>query len=71
LGYLLNRVATALRTEVTATVLEPVGLTLSQYVCLRILARSSGMSNAELARAAAVSGCGLGCSQLPGVVALF
>ena len=55
LGYLLNRVATALRTEFTATVLEPVGLTFSQFVCLRLLSQSAGLSNAELARAAGVS----------------
>jgi DNA-binding MarR family transcriptional regulator len=55
LGYLLNRVATTLRHEITATVLEPLGLTFSQFVCLQILAQSSGLSNAELARAAAVS----------------
>jgi DNA-binding MarR family transcriptional regulator len=55
LGYLLNRVATTLRHEVTATVLEPLGLTFSQFVCLQILAQSSGLSNAELARAAAVT----------------
>jgi DNA-binding MarR family transcriptional regulator len=55
LGYLLDRVATALRTELTATVLEPVGLTFSQFVCLRLLSQSAGLSNAELARAAGVS----------------
>jgi DNA-binding MarR family transcriptional regulator len=55
LGYFLNRVAVALRTEVTTTVLEPLGLTFAQYVCLRILAQSAGLSNAELARAAGVS----------------
>ena len=35
--------------------LEPAGLTFAQFVCLQILAQSSGLSNAELARAAAVS----------------
>lgn len=55
LGYLLYRVATVLRTEVTATVLDPLGLTFPQYICLRLLAHSPGMSNAELAREATVS----------------
>jgi DNA-binding MarR family transcriptional regulator len=55
LGYLLNRVAMKLRQEVTATVLEPAGLTFSEFVCLQLLAQSSGLSNAELARSAAVT----------------
>lgn len=55
LGYLLNRVAMKLRHEVTATALEPAGLTFSQFVCLQLLAQSSGLSNAELARSAAVT----------------
>jgi DNA-binding MarR family transcriptional regulator len=55
LGYLLNRVAMKLRHEVTATALEPAGLTFSQFVCLQLLAQSSGLSNAELARSAGVT----------------
>ena len=50
LGYLLSRVANALRAEVTATVLDPMGLAFGQYICLRILAKYPGRSNAELAR---------------------
>lgn len=50
LGYLLSRVANALRTEVTATVLEPMGLSFPQYICMRILSKYPGRSNAELAR---------------------
>jgi DNA-binding MarR family transcriptional regulator len=50
LGYLLSRVAHALRTEVTATVLEPLGLAFPQYICMRILSKYPGRSNAELAR---------------------
>lgn len=50
LGYLLSRVANALRAEVTAAVLDPMGLAFGQYICLRILSRYPGRSNAELAR---------------------
>lgn len=50
LGYLLNRVAVRLRTEVTADVLEPLNLTFPQYICMRMLSHSPGLSNAELAR---------------------
>ncbi|MDT5016688.1 MAG: hypothetical protein QOD39_2848 [Mycobacterium sp.] len=50
LGYLLSRVANALRTEVTATVLEPLGVAFPQYLCMRILSQHEGRSNAELAR---------------------
>ena len=50
LGYLLSRVANALRAEVTATVLDPMGLTFPQYICLRILSKYPGQSNADLAR---------------------
>jgi DNA-binding MarR family transcriptional regulator len=50
LGYLLSRVANALRTEVTAAVLDPMGLAFPQYICMRILSKFPGRSNAELAR---------------------
>src|SRR4029077_3427050 len=55
LGYLLHRVTTALRAEVTTTALEPVGLTFPQYICMRILSRMPGQSNADLARDVMVS----------------
>jgi DNA-binding MarR family transcriptional regulator len=55
LGYLLYRVASALRAEVTATALEPLGLTFPQYLCMRVLSRFPGRSNAELARDMSVS----------------
>ncbi len=55
LGYLLHRVATALRAEVISTVLEPLNLTFAQYLCLRLLSFQPGRSNAELAREANVS----------------
>ena len=50
LGYLLSRVANALRTEVTTTVLDPLKLAFPQYICLRVLSKYPGRSNAELAR---------------------
>ena len=50
LGYLLSRVANALRAEVTASVLDPLGLAFPQYICMRILSKFPGRSNAELAR---------------------
>ena len=55
LGYLLHRLTTALRTDVTATVLEPLGLPFPQYLCMRILSLYPGSSNAELARDVMVS----------------
>jgi DNA-binding MarR family transcriptional regulator len=55
LGYLLSRIAAALRTQVVTNALEPVNLAFPQYICLRMLSHSAGMSNAELARDAGVS----------------
>jgi DNA-binding MarR family transcriptional regulator len=55
LGYLLHRLTTALRTDVTATVLEPLGLPFPQYICMRLLSLYPGSSNAELARDVMVS----------------
>lgn len=55
LGYLLNRVMSELRGDVTETVLEPLGLTFPQYICLRMLAKFPGRSNADLARESSVS----------------
>jgi DNA-binding MarR family transcriptional regulator len=55
LGYLLYRVANALRSEVTTTVLDPLGLAFPQYICMRILSRFPDRSNAELARDTSVS----------------
>ncbi|MEB3980110.1 MarR family transcriptional regulator [Mycobacterium sp. 663a-19] len=49
LGYLLYRLMSVLRTQVTAE-LAPLGLRLPQIVCLRILSASPGQSSAELAR---------------------
>jgi DNA-binding MarR family transcriptional regulator len=49
LGYLLYRVGAVLRPEVSA-VLGPLGLTLPEFVCLRLLSMSPGLSSAELSR---------------------
>ncbi len=54
LGYLLYRVTVALRPEVAAA-LSPLGLTLPEFVCLRILSMTPGLSSAELARHAGVT----------------
>ena len=55
LGYLLSRVFHALKTDVSATVLEPLNVAFPQYLCMRVLAKFPGHSNAELARALNVS----------------
>lgn len=54
LGYLLHRVASALRAEVAATVLQPSELAGPEYFCMRMLARAP-KTNAQLAREARVS----------------
>lgn len=54
LGYLLYRVMTVLRPQVTAE-LGPTGLGLPEFVCLRILSTFPGQSSAELARNTNVS----------------
>ncbi len=54
LGYLMYRVTAALRPEVSAA-LTPLGLTLPEFVCLRILSLTPGLSSAELARHASVT----------------
>lgn len=54
LGYLLYRVTAMLRPEVAAA-LGPLGLTLPEFVCLRILSATPGLSSAELARDASVT----------------
>lgn len=54
LGYLLSRAVTKLRAEVTDG-LRPLGLTFPQYIGMRLLSATPGMSSAELARAVNVS----------------
>jgi DNA-binding MarR family transcriptional regulator len=54
LGYLLFQVMATLRPEVAAA-LSPLGLTLPEFVCMRVLSISPGLSSAELARLGNVS----------------
>ena len=50
LGYLLHRVIHALKTDVTATVLDPLDVAFPEYLCMRVLSKFPGRSNAQLAR---------------------
>ncbi|MDT0157625.1 MarR family transcriptional regulator [Microbacterium sp. ARD32] len=54
LGYLLKEAASALRVAME-TVLRPLGMTITQYSCLELLAQRPGLSNSELARGAFVT----------------
>lgn len=54
LGYLLYRVSSALRPHATAA-LTPLGLTLPEFVCMRVLSVFPGLSSAELARHTSVT----------------
>ncbi|MBF4571576.1 MarR family transcriptional regulator [Herbiconiux sp. VKM Ac-1786] len=53
-GYLLKEAATALRLAMEA-VLKPLGMTVTHYSCLELLAQRPGLSNSELARGAFVT----------------
>src|SRR6201988_1852447 len=55
LGYLLSRAMFALKADVTATVLDPLEVAFPEYLCMRVLAKFPGHSNADLARALNVS----------------
>jgi len=54
LGYLLKEVASALRLAMEE-VLRPLGMTVTHYSCLELLAQRPGLSNSELARGAFVT----------------
>jgi DNA-binding MarR family transcriptional regulator len=54
LGYLLKEAASALRTAMEE-VLRPLGMTVTHYSCLELLAQRPGLSNSELARGAFVT----------------
>lgn len=54
LGYLLKEVSSALRTAMEE-VLRPLGMTVTRYSCLELLAQRPGLSNSELARGAFVT----------------
>jgi DNA-binding MarR family transcriptional regulator len=53
-GYLLKEASSALRTAMES-VLRPLGMTVTHYSCLELLAQRPGLSNSELARGAFVS----------------
>jgi DNA-binding MarR family transcriptional regulator len=54
LGYLLKQASSALRLAMEAK-LRPLGMTVTHYSCLELLAQRPGLSNAELARGAFVT----------------
>lgn len=54
LGYLLKEASSALRSAMEA-VLRPLGMTVTHYACLELLAQRPGLSNSELARGAFVT----------------
>ncbi|WP_243062920.1 MarR family winged helix-turn-helix transcriptional regulator [Humibacter sp. RRB41] len=49
LGYLLKEASSALHVAMDA-VLRPLGMTVTHYSCLELLAQRPGLSNSELAR---------------------
>ncbi|WP_371776493.1 MarR family winged helix-turn-helix transcriptional regulator [Streptomyces sp. NBC_01438] len=54
LGYLLKEASSALRIAMEE-VLRPLGMTVTHYSCLELLAQRPGLSNSELARGAFVT----------------
>lgn len=54
LGYLLKEASSALRSAMEE-VLRPLGMTVTHYSCLELLAQRPGLSNSELARGAFVT----------------
>ena len=53
-GYLLKEASSALRAAMEA-VLRPLGMNITHYSCLELLAQRPGLSNSELARGAFVT----------------
>jgi DNA-binding MarR family transcriptional regulator len=53
-GYLLKEASSALHAAMEA-VLRPLGMTITHYACLELLAQRPGLSNSELARGAFVT----------------
>lgn len=49
IGYALKEAASALRAAMDAA-LKPLGMTVTQYSCLELLAQRPGLSNSDLAR---------------------
>ncbi|MEU6378847.1 MarR family transcriptional regulator [Streptomyces sp. NPDC046909] len=54
LGYLLKETSSALRAAMEE-VLRPLGMSVTHYSCLELLAQRPGLSNSELARGAFVT----------------
>jgi DNA-binding MarR family transcriptional regulator len=54
IGYLVKETSSALRAAMEA-VLRPLGMTVTHYSCLELLAQRPGLSNSELARGAFVT----------------
>jgi DNA-binding MarR family transcriptional regulator len=54
LGYLLKEASSALRSAME-DVLRPLGMSVTRYSCLELLAQRPGLSNSELARGAFVT----------------
>ena len=54
LGYLLKQASSALRTAME-NVLRPLGMSVTHYSCLELLAQRPGLSNSDLARGAFVT----------------
>ncbi|MFJ7043887.1 MarR family winged helix-turn-helix transcriptional regulator [Streptomyces sp. NPDC101112] len=54
LGYLLKEASSALRAAMEE-VLRPLGMNVTHYACLELLAQRPGLSNSELARGAFVT----------------
>ncbi len=54
LGYLLKETSSALHSSMD-TVLRPLGMSITHYSCLELLAQRPGMSGSDLARGAFVS----------------
>ena len=54
LGYLLKETSAALRSAMEA-VLRPLGMSVTHYSCLELLAHRPGLSNSDLARGAFVT----------------
>ncbi len=54
LGYLLKETSSALRAAMDE-VLRPLGMSVTRYSCLELLAQRPGLSNSELARGAFVT----------------
>jgi DNA-binding MarR family transcriptional regulator len=54
LGYLLKEASSALRAAMEAE-LRPLGMTVTHYSCLELLAQRPGLSNSDLARGAFVT----------------